>query len=200
MKKYNVIYADPPWSYGKNSFPSTSNKFAYPTLETERIARMPVAELIADDAVLFLWTTMLHIPDALKVVDAWGFRYVTNGFTWVKTNPRKNTLFLGMGYWTRQNAELCLLAKRGNPKRFSTRIPSVIIHPRGLHSQKPDIIRNRITSICGNVPRLELFARQRTPGWDVWGNEVVSDVALLVPPPATSDCKNDRLATNTTTG
>lgn len=178
MKKYQIIYADPPWSYGANSFPSLSNANAYPLMKTEDICALPVREIAHRHALLFLWTTMTHLPDAMRVIDAWGFRYVTNGFTWVKTNAKSGTPFLGMGYWTRQNAELCLLAKRGRPSRRDKAISSVIISPRGRHSEKPDQVRRKIVRVAGDLPRIELFARTKSPGWDVWGNEVSCDLKL----------------------
>ena len=178
MKKYSIIYADPPWDYGVGKFPSTSKKFSYPLMPTKELAELPIAKIVADNSLLFLWTTMKHIPDAMIVIEAWGFQYVTNGFTWIKTNPKSGTPFFGMGYWTRQNAELCLLAKRGNPVRRDASTSSVIYAARERHSKKPDIVRDNITRICGDVPRLELFARRRTPGWDIWGNEVYCDISL----------------------
>ena len=79
---------------------------------------------------------------------------------------------MGMGNWTRSNPELCLLAIKGKPKRISASVHSVIDTPIERHSKKPDIVRDKIVSLCGNLPRIELFARQKTEGWDVWGNEV----------------------------
>lgn len=178
MKKYQIVYADPPWSYGANSFPSVSKKNAYPLMKTRDICALPIKDIVHPNALLFLWTTMIHIPDALEVIEAWGFNYVTNGFTWVKTSAKSGTPVIGMGYWTRQNAELCLVAKRGQPKREHKAISSIIIEPRRVHSQKPDRVRGDIVSICGNLPRIELFARQKYPGWDIWGNELTNDIQL----------------------
>lgn len=179
MKKYNIVYADPPWNYG--SFPSTSDHYAYPLMSTNDICALPVQDIVKPDALLFLLTTMTHLPDAFRVIEAWGFNYVTNGFTWVKTNTRSPSLFLGMGYWTRQNAELCLVAKRGRPSRCDRSVSSVVMAPRGKHSQKPAVVRRHIVQICGDLPRVELFAREKSPGWDTWGNEVPNDVTLSGP-------------------
>ena len=186
MKKYNIIYADPPWYYAGGGFPSTSDKHAYPLMKTADICELPVRDIVQPDALLFLWTTMTHIPDALRVIEAWGFRYVTNGFTWVKVHEKSKIPVIGMGYWTRQNAELCLVAKCGRPRRQHKCISSVIIEPRRRHSQKPDQVRRDIVRICGDLPRVvletrkenELFARQKAPGWDIWGNELVNDIEL----------------------
>ena len=178
MKKYRIIYADPPWDYGSGAFPSTSNKQAYPLMKTADICALLVHQIAHDNALLFLWTTMIHIPDALQVIEAWGFHYVTNGFTWVKVHEKSRLPVIGMGYWTRQNAELCLVAKRGRPERHHKCISSIVIEPRRRHSQKPDSVRRNIVRICGDVPRVELFARHKTPGWDIWGNELENDVVL----------------------
>jgi len=96
----------------------------------------------------------------------------------MKINAKSRTPVIGMGYWTRQNAELCLVAKRGVPRRRHKSIPSIVIEPRRAHSQKPDSIRRNIVRICGDLPRIEFFARHKTPGWDIWGNELEIDVQL----------------------
>ncbi len=178
MRKYKIIYADPPWNYGSGSFPSVSKANAYKLMSTENICALPVEQIAHPDALLFLWATMPMLPDALRVIEAWGFRYVTNGFTWVKTYPRSGGICIGMGRWTRQNAELCLIAKRGRPTRRDRTVSSVLIAPRGMHSVKPAIIRDNIVRVAGDLPRIELFARQKTPGWDVWGNELSNDIDL----------------------
>jgi site-specific DNA-methyltransferase (adenine-specific) len=128
--------------------------------------------------VLFLWATYPMLPEAFKVIAAWGFTYKTTAFTWVKTNPSGRGFALGLGYWTRANPEICLLATKGAPKRRRMDVPNLIVSPRREHSRKPDEARDRIVALCGVVPRLELFARQRTIGWKVWGNEVSSDVPI----------------------
>lgn len=178
MKKYQIIYADPPWSYGSNSFPSVSRTNAYPLMKTEDICALPLKDIVHPDALLFLWTTMIHISHALRVIDGWGFRYVTNGFTWVKVHEKSCLPVIGLGYWTRQNAELCLIAKRDRPQRHHKAVSSIIIEPRRRHSQKPDRVRDDIVRICGNLPRVELFTREKTPGWDIWGNELSNDITL----------------------
>ena len=148
-------------------------------MRLEDIKALPVADLAAEDCVLFLWATFPMLKEALEVVEAWGFSYKTVAFTWVKENRKSPGLFGGLGYWTRANAEVCLLATRGCPKRQSAAVHQVILSPVEQHSKKPDAVRERIVALMGDVPRAELFARQETPGWDVWGNEVSScpDVA-----------------------
>ena len=111
-------------------------------------------------------------------MDAWGFTFKTVAFVWVKQCRKSDNIFTGMGYWTRANAEICLLATRGHPKRAARDVKQVILSHVEEHSKKPDEARRRIEALMGDVPRIELFARQATPGWDVWGNEVASDIQL----------------------
>ena len=108
----------------------------------------------------------------MKLFEAWGFTYKTLGFAWVKQNKSGKGFFFGMGYWTRSNVEICLLGIKGHPKRISKSISQLIISPLEQHSKKPDEVRKRIVELFGELPRIELFARQKTSGWDVWGNEV----------------------------
>lgn len=150
----------------------------YPTMRTKDICALPVESISAPNSILFLWAVHSHLPEALEVIRAWGFTYKTVAFTWVKRTPNDTGYFLGRGYWTHSNAEICLLATRGHPKRTGTGVRSLIVSPRREHSRKPDEARERIVHICGNVPRAELFARQSVPGWCSWGNEVKCDFTL----------------------
>lgn len=120
------------------------------------------------------------MPDeALQVVKSWGFTIkTTTGFNWVKLT-KKGKKFFGMGFWTRQGSENCLIAIKGRPKRKSAKIRAVIEAVIEEHSKKPDVFRNEIVNLMGDLPRIELFARQSTPGWDVWGNEVNSNIELI---------------------
>lgn len=172
-KKYNIIYADPPWSYdfGKSSSRFVGDK--YPLMDKQSIGDLPVKDLCADNAVLLMWATFPRIDWALDTIKRWGFKYKTCAFTWVKQNRKSDSLFWGMGYYTRSNAEVCLLAVKGKPlERMSHKVHSVIMSPIQEHSKKPDETRERITELFGNLPRIELFARQHADGWDCWGNEV----------------------------
>ena len=134
---------------------------------------LPVNDLAAENAVLIMWATFPNLPLALATIEAWGFTYKTCAFTWVKQNRKSPSLFWGMGYYTRSNAEVCLLAVKGRPlARYSHKVHSVILSPVETHSKKPDETRDRIVELFGDLPRIELFARQRAEGWDCWGNEV----------------------------
>lgn len=125
-----------------------------------------------------MWVTMPKLNECLQVIEAWGFEYKTVAFTWVKKNKKSDSWFWGMGRWTRANAEVCLLATKGNPKRMSAAVHSVIDSRIQQHSQKPDEVRKRIVALMGDIPRIELFARQKIKGWDSWGNEIKSDIKL----------------------
>lgn len=172
--KYTVIYADPPWHYRvwskKGAGRSAENH--YPTMNIKDICNLPVADLADKDCALFLWVIFPTLHEALNVLDAWGFTYKTVAFVWVKQNRKTSSLFWGLGYWTRANAEICLLATRGKPKRQAADVHQVILSHVENHSKKPDETRERIVRLMGDVPRVELFARQAAPGWDTWGNEV----------------------------
>jgi N6-adenosine-specific RNA methylase IME4 len=137
----------------------------------EEIKNLPVKNIAADNAHLYMWVTNQYLLEAKEVIKAWGFKYSTVGFTWVKTT-KNNKYFFGLGYWTRANPEICLIAKKGSIKRLSKKIPNLIVDQIREHSRKPDITRTNIVELCGDLPRIELFARQRVDGWDNWGNQV----------------------------
>ncbi len=171
---YGAILADPPWRFEvwAHGVPD------YDRMTFEEIANLPVADLAADAAVLFLWACWPSLPEALNILPKWGFQYKTCGFCWVKGDTRQPdffredfTSYMGLGYWTRANSEVCLLATRGKPKRLNADVRQGIIEPRREHSRKPDCVHKRIERLVAG-PYLELFARQRRPGWDCWGNEV----------------------------
>ena len=147
-------------------------------MSIEDIKALPVQSVAAEDCALFLWITFPCLLEGLSVIEAWGFTYKTVAFAWVKQNKKSDSLFWGMGFWTRANVELCILATKGRPKRISAGVHQVIMSHIEEHSKKPQEARDRIIRLLGDVPRLELFARQKTEGWDVWGNEVVCDVDL----------------------
>jgi len=172
-KKYNIIYADPPWSYRDKALAGKRGAGCkYKTQSLKWIENLSVRNLADKDCALFLWVTMPKLNECWNVIEKWGFEYKTVAFTWIKTNKKADTLFWGMGNWTRANAELCLLAVKGKPKRINAGVHSVIISKVRKHSQKPNEARKRIVELLGDLPRIELFARERVEGWDVWGNEV----------------------------
>ena len=173
IKQYAVIYADPPWRYSSKNCQGAAEKH-YPTMHINNLCALPVAALAAPDSALFLWATFPQLPEALRLIRAWGFKYKTVAFVWLKKNKKSDSWFYGLGFWTRSNAELCLLATKGHPKRQAANVHQFIISPVEEHSKKPDAARDKIVALMGDLPRVELFARQACPGWDVWGNEVES--------------------------
>lgn len=172
-KRFSVIYADPPWEFkvysGKGKQRSAERH--YDTAGLDDIASLPVEALAAPDCALFLWAVMPELPGAVDVLRAWGFEYKTVGFTWAKQNRSGEGWFTGMGYWTRANAEVCLLATRGSPQRLAMDVPQLVVAPVREHSRKPDEVPPRIERLLAG-PYLELFARAERPGWTTWGNEI----------------------------
>ena len=176
---YGAIYADPPWRFSTYSDKGKgrSAEAHYDCMTLADIKAMPVAAWAARDAALFLWTTDPMLRHALEVIEAWGFTYKTVAFYWVKLNRNRGGMFLeprdfftGMGFWTRANPELCLLATRGRPKRHGTDVPRLLIAPRREHSRKPEETHARIERLVAG-PYLELFARASRPDWDSFGDQ-----------------------------
>lgn len=171
-KKYQIIYADPPWNYS-NKVSNGAATNHYSTMKLKDIAALPVNNLADSDCILFLWATFPTLPDAIQLMKSWGFKYKTVGFNWVKTNKRQTTTyFFGCGNYTRANSEICLIGIKGKPKRVNASVSQVIVEPVQHHSKKPDIVRDKIVELMGDLPRIELFARDKADGWDCWGNEV----------------------------
>lgn len=183
--QYRVVYADPPWTFSTYSDKGKgrSAEAHYDCLSIDQIKAIPVADWMAPDAVLLMWATDPLLPRALEVMAAWGFTYKTVGFYWVKLNKGADPIslgngplyserdfFTGLGFWTRANPELCLLATRGHPKRLAGDVPKLLLAPRREHSRKPDAAYERIERLVAG-PYLELFARRSRPGWDGWGNQ-----------------------------
>jgi len=185
MKKYEIIYADPPWDYKQSGSKTNSRGMAkqhYKTMKTEDICNMPISRIKTDNAVCVMWATFPNIKEALKVMEAWGFIYKTVCFVWIKKNKKSWTNFWGMGAYTRANAEICLLGISKKTKASemvkSHGIHSVIEAPIEKHSKKPDIFREKIIELFGELPRVELFAREQNDEWDVFGDEVENSINL----------------------
>lgn len=181
MKKYQCILCDPPWEYRvwSKKGAGRSAESHYPTMNITDICALPVADLAASDSALLLWVTYPNLAEAFKVIAAWSFVYKTVAFTWAKTCRKSEGFHVGMGHYTRANAEIMLLATKGKgPRRVSKSVRQLIVSPVEEHSKKPDETRDRIVELFGDVPRIELFARQRADGWDAWGNETETDIIL----------------------
>ena len=177
--KYQIIYADPPWNsnsqFGRDK--KKGNEQHYPLMTLEDIKNLSIKDISADNCVLLLWIVDTQLFEAKEVIEAWGFTYKTVAFTWAKLTVTGKDHF-GVGMWTRKNPEMCLLATKGKPKRVSAGVRQLQHHKKREHSRKPDEIRDEIVRLCGDLPRVELFCRHPKEGWDVWGNEVESDIIL----------------------
>lgn len=183
MNQYKVIYADPPWSFNsKKSGGSMKSGAAqkYDVMSLEEMKGMDVQSLAAPDCLLVMWWVGSQPQEALDLVNAWGFKLNTmTGFVWRKLTTKGNPVF-GMGYTTRAGAECALIASRGKLSNLieSHGVRSVREAKVGIHSEKPAIFRNDIEQLCGDVPRLEMFARTSAPGWDVFGNQIDNSIAI----------------------
>lgn len=187
--KYGAIVADPPWHFKARTALQVGNPTSrrdaerhYAVMGLDNICALPVRQLAAKDAHLFIWTTGPCLRQTFEVIEAWGFRYSAVAFTWVKLKRSHNPtqlrvlptseadLHVGLGLTTRKNAEFCLLARRGNARREAKNVREIILSPVREHSRKPDEAYDRVQRYCAG-PYLELFSRQQRPGWDTWGNE-----------------------------
>lgn len=165
--RFGAILADPPWAfrtYGKKDVAPARGEQPYSVMSLDDIKALPVADVAAKDCLLFMWTVSHLQAPAFEVAAAWGFSPVSIAFIWDKGR-------MGMGYWTRQEAEVCHLFKRGKPKRIGKGVRSVIRAARREHSRKPDEQYERIEQLVAG-PYLEMFARQARHGWSAWGDQV----------------------------
>ncbi len=178
--KYQIIYADPPWSYN-DKMTGRGAESKYRTQDLKWIKGLPVYSLADKNCVLFLWAVSPQLPEALDVIRAWGFEFKTVAFCWSKTHGTDRGLVANLGRWTMGNIELCLLATKGTPQRARKNVRQLVLASRTQHSRKPLAVRKRIVELMGDLPRVELFARDdgskdifnNSPmdGWDSWGNE-----------------------------
>lgn len=174
---FGAILADPPWPFATWSHKGQgrSGEAHYGTMSHADMEAMPIASLAAPDCILFIWIVQTQIPQAVRLIDAWGFNQKSVAFAWMKGDglplfPDDITTQIGMGKWTRAEFEQCWLATRGTPKRLDAGVRQVVLEKRREHSRKPDGIHERIERLVAG-PYLELFARQKRQGWTVWGNQ-----------------------------
>ncbi len=179
MKKYDIIYCDPPWQYnssdnlGKTSLLNKDENFHYPTMPLDKIKEIDVQSLCADNCLMFIWLVNPMLDDGIDLLKHWGFTFATVGFVWQKqkTNP---------GYYTMSSIEMCIIGKKGKipTPRGARNVKQFLSMPRGKHSQKPHEVRSRIEQMFPIQNKIEMFAREKNAGWDVWGNEFDNDVEL----------------------
>jgi site-specific DNA-methyltransferase (adenine-specific) len=178
-KKYNIIYADPPWSYRDSMSGALTNSVSacdhYAVMVLDEIKELPVREICEKDCALFMWCVSPQIPAALEVMESWGFKYVTVVFCWSKLTST-GKMAHNLGRWTLGNVELCLLGRKGKIGRISRNIRQLVQAKRTRHSEKPAEVRDRIVALMGDVPRIELFARHAVSGRDRWGLEAPDEV------------------------
>ena len=169
--KYKTILADPPWAF---RYRPPQGAVPYSTLSVQQLIAMgpQIQKLAATNAHLYLWSTDVHLPEALKIIPAWGFRYILI-IPWFKGR-------MGLGFYFRHHTESLLFAVRGRLRLRRRDLPNYIVEPRTRHSRKPQAAY-RLIEVASPGPRLELFARERRDGWDSWGNQVDCNVDLQVP-------------------
>lgn len=156
-----------------------------PTVPIQQLKEIPIKDIADTDCMLFMWTTAPFMKEAIELIEAWGFKYRTMPFVWIKMKNDMTTFRLdGIGSYTLNNAEFVLLGRKGKYWRNSTKVKQIIAVPKLRHSEKPAVVRDSIVKLMGDLPRIELFARQKTEGWDVWGNEVKSTASI---PPRSKD-------------
>ena len=174
---YDVILADPPWKYsagGKGEFRAENH---YNTMTIDDMCNLVIPA--AENAVLFMWVVeWIHPEQWVKVARAWGFEYRTRAWVWVKSNPSGFGFWSGIGYYTRSNPEDCNLFIRGKKPAERMDVLGLIYSPRMKHSQKPNEQYEKIERLYPNARKLELFARSRREGWDVFGNQVEGSIRL----------------------
>jgi len=183
--KYQIVYADPAWDfkgggiYQDNGRKDRSISSQYKLTKTNDMAKLPIKDITDTDAFLFMWCTDSHLKQGIELMEAWGFRYSTIAFIWVKQYA-SGSLCSNVGRWTMKNCEIVLLGLKGTPLKYkkAKNIKQLVMAERTGHSVKPDEVRNRISQLCGDLPRIELFARIKTDGWDVFGNEVNNSIDL----------------------
>lgn len=184
-KKYKIILADPPWKFGSKAYQDNNRdmlvleKTQYETLSVDELKKLNVKEISDEDCICFMWVTDSHLKEGIEVLESWGFKYKTIGFNWIK-KYKSGSFCVNFAPWTLKSWEICLIGIKGimGKYKITNNIQGLVIEERISHSKKPEEVRKRIESLFGNIPRIELFARQRKEGWDVWGNEVNSDIEL----------------------
>ena len=176
---YKICLCDPAWSFETYSDKGRDRSPDYHLSSLDRMKSLTVPDIMDKDSVCVMWATYPQLPEALELLEAWGYKYTTTLFTWVKLNKTGQGYFMGLGYYTRANPEIAILGKRGKGLPvLSHDIPNLIVSRIRKHSQKPDEVRDKIVQLFGDLPRIELFARRRWTGWSAWGSDVKSDVSL----------------------
>ena len=178
-KKYNIIYADPPWQFNSKAYQDGNRDMLkleetqYDTMTINEIKQLPIKKMCADDCICFLWCVDSFLKEGIEVLKSWGFEYKTIGFNWIKYYE-SGELCVNFAPYTLKSWEICLVGIKGKIGKIKVcnNVRGLLTNARTKHSKKPNEARNRIVQLIGDKPRIELFARQYTDGWDCWGNEV----------------------------
>jgi len=184
-KKYNVIYADPPWRFGSKAYQDSNRKMLvldetqYNTLSIDDLKMLNIKNIANKDCICFMWVTDSHLKEGIEVLESWGFKYKTIGFNWIK-KYKSGSFCVNFAPWTLKSWEVCLIGTKGTMGKYKVvnNIQGLVIEERTKHSKKPIEVKKRIEQLFGNIPKIELFAREKSYGWDVWGNEVESDIII----------------------
>ncbi len=187
MKKYNIIYADPPWQFGSKAYQDSNRKMLilektqYDTLNVEELKKLNIKEISPEDCICFMWVTDSHLKEGIEVLESWGFKYKTIGFNWIK-KYKSGSFCVNFAPWTLKSWEICLIGIKGTMGKYKivNNIQGLVIEERTTHSKKPEEVKKRIEQLFGDLPKIELFAREKTEGWDAWGNEVNNDIELNI--------------------
>ena len=178
-KKYQIIYTDPPWYFpnnygkiGKSKLSGFGAELRYKLMTDNELLSLPIKEISDNDCALFLWVVNSRLDFGIELLNNWGFSYKTVVFNWVKTARGSGIPNCRLGYWTLGGSELCLLGVKGSMKPIKHNIRQVVMHHRIGHSIKPAIFRTNIVELFGDLPRIELFARQKVEGWDSIGFDI----------------------------
>ena len=174
-KKYNIIYADPAWKtkyFKEKKDGLLSRKLPYSTLTDNEIINLPVKNITDENSILFLWCIDSKIPILTSIMESWGFTFKAVGFVWGKQAKTTNGFNSTFSSYTRKTCEFCFIGTKGKYLVKKRSVEQLILKSKREHSRKPDCVRDRIVELCGDLPRIELFARQKVDGWDCWGNEV----------------------------
>ena len=181
MKKYQIIYADPPWktkTFKEKKDGLISRELPYKQMTDEEIKSLPINNFVSDDAILFMWCIDSRIPIMADIMKAWGFTYKCIGFVWAKKAKTTDGFNGGFSSYTKRDCEFCFIGTKGKYLNLKRGINQILIETKTIHSKKPNEIRKRIIDMCGNLPKLELFARNQFEDWDVFGNEVENSIEL----------------------
>jgi N6-adenosine-specific RNA methylase IME4 len=212
---YTIIYLDPPWKYSNRANHKTRFRGGasghYPLMTMAEIRALPIPDLAAKNCAVCMWCTYPYLDEQIQLFKHWGFKYRTLLFEWIKLNPKGwvdprldpsyylgkpyvrysdglyHSVFFGTGHYTKSNPEPCLLGMRGQVPTITDKLSNTIFAPRREHSRKPDEARERIVELFGDVPRVELFARETAAGWasagnGVTGRDIRDDIQRLAAP------------------